>query len=166
MDIYNRLLINFQDMIIAAVPDANDKSGIRECSQDLGQIDIEGMPPAVAFPWLGVDFSNTTYEQLQFNQQRGRMQISLRLAFDPYSSESSLAPAEVREKALKYYSIEQKIYKAISNWRCPLDDEATVFLLVTGLRRVSAKSENRKDTLRVRQLVYEATFIDDSLNES
>lgn len=160
---FKPFFIALQDKLVTDVPDSEGTPGIRQADPDFGQIDIEGQRPAVAFPWVGINFNETQYEQMQLNQQRAKVRITLRLAFDPWSSSSSLAPETARQKAFAYFDIEDKIYTALQNW--VYEYQAGRHKQITGLRRLSAITENRKDTLHVRVLVFEGTFVDNSLNE-
>lgn len=154
--IFNALLVKLQDKLVAAIPDSADTPGIRLVDQDFGQVDIYEVRPAVSFPCVLVDYSNTEYVQKQFKAQWAEMNIVLRLAFDPWSKSSSLSPMEVREKALKYFEIEQKIYLTLQDWTAD-------GMLMLPLKRMSAVSEKREDKFRVRQITFKATYEDRSL---
>ena len=160
---FKPLLIAIQNKVMTDIPDSAGTPGIRQADPDFGQIDIEGVRPAVAFPWLGIKFVETNYDQLQMRQQRAKMRIAFRLAFDPFSSASSLAPEDARNKALACFDIENKFYTVFQDLK--FEYQTGMFYLATGLRRISAVVEERKDTLFVLRLVYEATFVDNSLNE-
>lgn len=156
---FKQLLIALQEKILADIPyDENTRAGVKEVNHDFGQIDIEGMRPAVAMPWIGIDFSDAQYDQKQFKVQWAKINITFRLCFDPWSNSSSLAPEDVRAKALAYYEIEDKLYTSLQDWR--YEYQAGQFLLMKGLRRLSAVTEQRKDTLRVRRVVFECWFED------
>lgn len=159
---FKSLLMGLQDWIGNEIPyEASTRVGIRESNQDVGQIDAEGVRPAVAFPWCGIDFSETKYDQKQFKVQWAKANISFRLAFDPWGSSSSLAPDDVRENALAYYETEDLLYLKLQDWR--YEYEPGKFLLMIALRRISAITEQRKDVLRVRKIVFECTFEDRGL---
>jgi len=152
--VFNQLLFKLQSKILASIPDSVGTPGIRMVDQDMGQVDFYTVRPAVPFPCLLVDYNNTEYVQQQFKSQWGQMLIKMRLAFDPWSKSNSLAPMDVREKALIYYEIEDKLYLA-------LQDYYADGLLMLPLKRVSAKTEkDRTDKLRIREIIFKATYQD------
>ena len=114
----------------------------------------------MALPWLGIDFIEVQYEQKQLKVQWAKIRIRFRLCFDPWGSSSSLAPEETREKALAYYEIENKLYLVLQDWRYEQTPGSGDYLLMKGLRRISAVTEARKDTLRVRDIEFECTLED------
>lgn len=144
---------------MAAIPDSVGTPGIRYVDQDLGQLEFYSTRPAISFPALLVDFTTATYDQKQHKTQWAQLSgIQLRLAFDPYGGSSSITPDAVKQKALEYYDIEQKVYLAFQDWRAD-------GLLMLPMKRVSATSEVREDPFRVRKLVYKATHEDRTLQE-
>lgn len=157
---FKPLLIATQEKIKNDIPyEATTRVGIRESNQDVGQIDVEGVRPAVSFPWCGIDFSEAQYTQKQFKVQWAKVNISFRLAFDHWGSSSSLASEEVRESSLAYYDTEDLFYLKFQDWK--YEYEPGKFLLLIGMRRISAITEQgRKDLLRVRKVVFEFTFED------
>lgn len=160
--IKNALFIAIQEKVKLEIPDSPASPGIRESNHDIGQIDIEGVRPNVSFPWLGLDFAENNYEQKQLRKQWNKFKLSCRIAFDPFSSTSSLSPVEIREKGFAYNDIEDKLYKCLQDCRFQNGDR---FYLITGLRRISCVTENRKDTLKVLRVIYEGMYEDNSLNE-
>jgi hypothetical protein len=71
----------------------------------------------------------------------------LRIALDTYSDSSNLAPASVRDQALKYYELEHTLGNALHQWQPPHDE-------LGHLARVAASTEKRDDNIRIRQLSY------------
>ena len=145
---FAQMLIALQDRIKAMVPE------IREIDQDLSQIDVYEERPPVALPCVLIDFSETTYDQLGSLIEDGTVSIDLRLAFPAYSTSNSLAPLQVRENALKYYELENKLYKALHGW-------APDSGICQPLARITAVTEKgREDALRVRRIVFSTMFQD------
>lgn len=151
--VFNRLLIAIKNKIFTDLPDSPEEPGIRYINQDLGQLDFYVQRPPVSWPCVLIDFTDTTYEQKQFKAQWGQMNITLRMGFDQWSDSSNLAPQEVEEKALRYFELENKLYKALQDW----DADG---LLMVKMRRIGALSEQREDKYRVRRLSFRAMYED------
>lgn len=149
------LLIKLQTKLLADIPDSEATPGIRMVEQDLAQIDVYETRPAVSFPCVLVDFPSTNYEQKQFKAQWAQMNIQLRLAFDQWSSSSSLSTEDIRRKAMAYYDIENKIYLSLQDWTAD-------GLLMLPLKRVSDAKEKRED-FRVIAITFKATYEDRGL---
>jgi hypothetical protein len=145
---FAQVLVKLQDRIKEFVPE------IRYIDQDLGQLEWYQDRPAVSFPCVLIDFNNTTYDQMQLDQQWGNASFTLRLGFPQYSSSNNLVPDTVKEKALQYYEIENRLYKAVQGY----DADG----LMQPCTRVNAASERREeDNFRVRVLTFTTTFQDD-----
>ena len=151
--VFNQFLIALQNKIGAEIPDSEIEPGIRETNQDLGQLEVYDVRPAVPFPCLLVDLAAPSYEQKQFKTQWANMQVTMRLGFDQWGSSSSLSPEDVRVKALAYYEIENKIYEVLQDWNAE-------GLLMRPLRRLSAVTEKRDDKFRVRVITFTAVYED------
>ena len=80
------------------------------------------------------------------------------------SASNSLAPELVREKALKYFDIENSLYKALKGWAPPVldGDGNLVDYLCQPLNRMGDATEGRNDKLRVRVLHFSTYYQDDS----
>ena len=124
---------------------------------DLGQLEAyDGERPPVEWPCLLIDFTNTEYDQMQ-GYQDGNVNVQLRLAFDEYENTNGDTPTPLLEQALEYLEIEQQVYEALQAWYA--DN-----LLSNAMIRKSVISEDRKeDNLRVRRMIYSATFSDNSV---
>lgn len=147
------LFLLLQERIKTAVPE------IRHIDQDLGQLEFSKLRPSVAFPCVLIDFENFTFKDNGDNSQSAEGNISIRLAFSPYSNSSQSTPTLWKEKALAYYDIEWKLNKALHGWH-PNNDA------FGNLDRATAGTEGREDDLRVRKIVYEIAFEDDSTEDS
>jgi len=143
------LFLAISDRIKEEVPE------IKWIDQDFGQLEVFEMRPSVDFPCALIDFPNATYSQLLELGQMGDVTIMVRLGFAPFSTSNSAAPLEVREKAMEYYQIEQKVFQALHGWDTEFTDK---------LIRMAADTEQRdKDGLRVRILTFTTTYHDLSM---
>lgn len=143
---FGQLLIDLADHIKEEVP------AIKWIDQDFGQLESFEYRPAVDFPCVLIDFVATTYDQLAELAQMGNITVMLRLGFAPFSASNQTAPLDVREKALEYYAIEQKVFEAVHGFETEYSGP---------LMRVSSDSEQRdKDGLRVRILTFTASYED------
>lgn len=149
---FAQLLLKFQDRITAQVPE------IKWIDQDLGQLEHYEIRPSVAWPCVLIDFGNTNYDEMPGNVQWGNAAFSLRLGFPSFSPSQSGAPTSVKEQALQYYELEQFLYQAIQGY----DGDG----LIQPATRINAMTERRDgDNFRVRVLVFNTTFMDDSAAE-
>jgi hypothetical protein len=108
-----KLLFLATQQLLAAIVDTDDSPVIKYIDQDLGQLD-EQRPP-VSWPCALIDIDESTYAELGNGIQNGTTGVNIRLGFPPYSQTSNLTPAEYREKALRFYDIEQLIYLKLHN---------------------------------------------------
>jgi hypothetical protein len=148
---FAKLFLEMQQKIKNEVPE------IRFVEQNFGQYGFEDYRAMVSFPALLIDFPNTTFSALQGDIQLGLATINIVLLFEPFSQSYNLAPEVVRQKALEYYEIEHKVYKALQGWH-------TAFC--TPLVRTDSKSQNRNEIgLRIRELNFTTEFEDWSLED-
>jgi hypothetical protein len=167
-------------MITRPGQEAEEKA-LRYIDAELGQLEnyFEGGRPSVSMPCALIDVDNATFKELGQNSQDGVITVVIRLGFDPYSSSSNLTPAESRNKALFYYELEQAVYNALHGWTpesCqitplipaapPIDEVPAVnadFEDTFGhLIRVGARTEERRDQLRVRTIAFTLSIEDKS----
>ena len=157
---------------IAAIT-INSTAAIPWINQDLGQLEHDNGSgrPAVTFPACTIDIEDSTFENLGDNTQTGNTRICIRLAFPPFSNTSNITPAPYKNAALYYYDLENAIHLALQGWYpgvTTIDDTTdpitTVDLSNTWghLIRIRTATERRNDTIRVRQLHYGITLIDDT----
>lgn len=145
---FAQFILDFQARIELKMPE------IKYVDQDLGQLGQDGddEKPSLAYPAILIDFPDTDFTNLSGGAQLGVVQISIQLIFAPYSQSWQKAPLSVREKALEYLVIEQKLHKSLQNW------ESEYF---QGLVRTGIKSHNNNDIgLRVRNIIYTTQFED------
>lgn len=148
---FAQLFLAIQEKIKIDVPE------IRFVEQNFGQYGFEDYRAMVSFPALLIDFSNTNYSALQGDIQLAESTINIVLLFDPFSQSYNLAPTAVKEKALEYYEIEHKVFKALQGWNTDF---------CTPLVRNDAKSQNRNEIgLRIRELNFTTEFEDWSLDD-
>lgn len=149
---FSLLLQQLQQRISSTVTD------IAYIDQDLGQIDHYGPGrPAVLWPCLLIDFTDTSFENMGNNAQTATCNVLLRLAFNPYSSSTSGTPTNYQQQALQYYETEWALYNALEGWR------PTGF---STLSRTQAYTEKRDDRLRVRVQSFSLAFEDHSASPS
>jgi hypothetical protein len=149
---YAQMLLAIQNQIKQEVPE------IRYIDQDLGQLEFYDERPSVSWPCLLIDFSSTTYDQIGQQVQWGKPVIQARLGFAPFSSANSLAPLGVQQKALAYYEIELRVYQALQGF--------TGGDLCQPLTRIKDGAEKRNDPFRVRVMIFDTTFEDDSASQA
>lgn len=132
---------------------------IKYIDQDLGQLEVNERPP-VRFPCVLIDLSDATFDDVGENYQLATVSISLRLGFAPFTSANSIQKDSFSDKALQFYDIEAKIHKALHGHT--LENPDADFRELT---RVSASTEQREPEIRVRQLVYNIEFEDDTTKD-
>lgn len=145
---FKTIFLDLQERIKTEVPE------IRFIEQNIGQIGIEDFRKMVSFPAVIIDFSNTTFTALQGNVQLAEATITITLIFETFSQSYNLAPSSVKEKALEFLDIEQKVYQALQGWEngnC------------TPMVRMNATSQNELG-LRIRILNFSTSFEDWSLD--
>lgn len=124
---------------------------IKYIDQDLGQLKSSARPP-VAWPCVLIDFEDFNFENLSENVQTAKGVITLRLGFPPYSNSSQATPSQYIRQAISYYDLEWTLHKALQGWS-PGDDYGH-------LTRISATTQKRTDSYRVRELRYAIAFED------
>lgn len=131
---------------------SNQVLELRYINQDLGQLENYGMRPAVAWPCCLIDISDFNYsEQNNEKVQLAAGAVIIRTGLIQYSDSSNLSNDEIRNRALQFYELEDKIYKALHGWAPP-----TMGRL---LRRADG-TEKRDDDIRVRVTRYELAYTD------
>lgn len=146
---FAQLFIKLQTRIQQKVP------AIKWVDQDLGQLEWYEQRPSVAWPCVLIDFNSTTYDQMPGNEQWGNATFVLRLGFPAFSAANSATPQATKENGLQYYELEQLLYQAIQGY----DADG----LIQPATRLSAYTEKREgDNFRIRALVFNTTFQDDS----
>jgi len=128
---------------------------IRYIAQDMGQLEHYEIRPPVSWPCclidVGDDF-NFSDVAGTFKQQADGL-IMFRLGMVKYTDSNNLVPANIRENALQYFEIEQKLFVALHGWA-----PAGFGRL---LRRKSTK-ELREDDILVRRVPFAISFTDES----
>ena len=119
--------------------------------QDFGQLEHYEVRPAVPFPCALIDVDEFDFDDISPIKQKGEGYIMIRLAVATWSSSSSVAPDDVKLKAMAYYDMEQLIHDALQGW------SDTGF---GRLKRRKSKKELREDNIRVRVIIYKTSFED------
>ena len=127
---------------------------IRYIEQDFGQLENFTLRPAVSWPCALIDIDDLDFTDIGGNnRQEAKCYVYIRIAAVAWSTSSNLTPDAIRGNALLYYALEQKIYQALHGWRAPGFSK---------LLRRKSKKEIREDEVRVRILVFETSFEDDT----
>lgn len=145
---FANIFIGIQQHIVNTIP------AINYIDQDLGQLkkDHNTLRPSVAFPCILIDFEDCSFENLSENVQTAKGNVVLRLGFAPYSNSSQSTPQDYIENAINYYDIEWDLHKTLQGWS-PSTDIGT-------LTRIYAGTQQRTDSIRVRELRYSFAFED------
>jgi hypothetical protein len=123
--------------------------------QDFGQDVFDKWRPNVAFPAVLIDFPAASYDAEATASQFGEVTLSVRLLVAPFTQSYEDAPIEVKEDALQYFEIEQKLINALHGWQP--DDKYCQPLV-----RSSIQSNNRNDIgLRIRNLAFTTAYEED-----
>lgn len=139
---FARLYLDIQNRIKTEVPE------IEWIEQDFGQDVFDKWRPNVAFPAVLIDFPTAEYSEIGGIHQQADVTINMRLLVTPFSQSYEEAPIEVRQDALDYYEIEQKLVQALHDWT-PDDGYAQ------SLIRARVTANNRSDIgLRIRELQF------------
>lgn len=147
---FGQLYIDLSTHLKTTVPE------LKWIDQDFGQLERFEYRPEVSFPCALVDFIAANYSNLAELAQLGEVTINIRMGFAPFSQAHQAAPMSVKEKALEYYTIEQKIFEALQGWR---NNFTQPFI------RISAVTEQRDNDpigLRVRVITFTTSFEDES----
>ncbi|MDR1199042.1 MAG: hypothetical protein LBK94_08560 [Prevotellaceae bacterium] len=139
---FSKLYLDMQSRIKEAVPE------IEWIEQDFGQDVFDEWAPNVAFPAVLIDFPSTVYSEIGNVNQSAEATVALRLLFAPFSQSYEDAPLEVREDALQFFEMENKLVNALQGW---VPDGGYCQPL---LRRAAASFNNNKTGLRVRNLQF------------
>lgn len=117
--------------------------------QDLGQ--LEEQIPSVTYPCALIDLTDWAYETAGENIQFATGAIHIRVCMEAWSQTSNITPAKWRAKALSFYDLEWKVYKALQDWQPPG---------YGAIIRESVSTEGREDNLRVRLMRFTCNFED------
>ena len=142
---FANIFLALQAYIQANVP------SIKYIDQDLGQLKTASRPP-VAWPCVLIDFEDFSFENMGNNVQTASGVVALRLGFSPYSNSSQATPTTYLQQAISYYDLEWALHKAIQGWAPGTDYGHMV--------RISATTQKRSDSYRVRELRYSLAFED------
>lgn len=150
---YSLLFVALQARIQEQVPE------IRWVDLDTGQLESYDIRPAVAWPCVLIDFPASQFTNESQLVQWGDVNIELRLGFPEFSQSSNTAPVAVKEKALKFFELESKLYKALQGWAASDQEGETIS---QPLIRLQVATEKREDAIRVRSMVFTTAFQDAS----
>lgn len=143
---FEQMYLDLQERIKAEVTE------IEWIEQDFGQEVYSKWRPNVAFPAVLIDFPDSEYDELSGANQNGVVNITLRLLVAPFEQSYEDAPIEVKQGALEFFRIEQKIVAAIHNWQPDAG-------YCQSLMRTRIRSNNRNDIgLRIRELNFTTAY--------
>lgn len=150
---------------LTALTDGEGNKYFRFIDQEYGQLEWhngDNRPP-VTWPCILIDVDNVAYQNMSELAQTGMVTVVLRLGFPPFSGTSNITPSTYQQKALYYYDLEQVIYLALHGKQPvllsePADEEETPVNLLADVfgsfTRISARTEQREDHIRVRTITY------------
>jgi hypothetical protein len=107
---FGQLYLDLSAYLKTAVPE------LRWIDQDFGQLERFRYRPEVSFPCALIDFVQATYSNQAELAQIGEVTINIRIGFAPFSQSHQAAPQDVKERALAYYNLEQRIFEAVQGW--------------------------------------------------
>ncbi len=142
---FANIFIAIQQRIKAQLPD------IKYVDQDLGQLKTGSRPP-VSWPCVLIDFEDFSYNNLGENVQTASGTVVLRLGFAPHSNSSQAMPDSYLRQSINYYDLEWSLHKLMQGWAPGTD--------YGHLCRVSATTQKRTDSYRVREIRYSIAFED------
>lgn len=131
--------------LISSVP------SIKHADEDKGQLDDFDTRPALIFPCVLITIEITKTEDIGGNKQKVYARVTLRTAFDYIGRTASGTPLPVQQQSLEYYDTMGDLYKAFQGY---YSKDFTRF------SRVGLKPEKRNDGLKVVNLPFSTTFID------
>ena len=143
---------------IETLLDTEGKKVIKWIDQDMGQLETYKERPSVSFPCVLIDFPTAQYSEEGEKVQWAAINISIRLGFAPFTSANSVAPDISKEAALQYYEIENALVACLYGF--------TAGDCVQPMIRVSAATERRDDSYRVREIMFSTATEDDTMKEA
>lgn len=152
---FGQLFIKLSNHIQASVPE------VKWIDQDFGQLEQFEHRPPVNFPCVLIDFPMAAYSGLSGLAQMAEITVQLRIGFAPFSQSSTRAPEKVREEAVKYYEIEQKIFEAVQGWQTDFC-QPLIRINAGTEQRLSANDLADSIGLRVRVINFSTQFEDQS----
>ncbi len=155
---------------VAALADGDGNKYFPFVDQELGQLEAHdgSNRPPVKWPCVLIDIDSTNYQDLSHNVQTGICYVVFRIGFPPISSSSNITPSTYSDKSIYYYELEQILHLALQGSVPSLIvDEVDVLAPICGhLSRISAKTEQRTDFIRVREVRYSLGIQDFSTKPS
>jgi hypothetical protein len=152
---FGKLFLALSDHIKATVPE------VKWIDQDFGQLEQFEYRPAVAFPCVLIDYPLANYTGLSELSQLADITVQFRIGFAPFSQSNAEAPLSVREKALEYYQLEQKLYEAIQGFSTEYT-QPLIRINAGTEQRLSANDVADNMGLRVRVMNFSTQFEDNS----
>ena len=152
---FGQLFLALSNHIKTNVPE------IKWIDQDFGQLEQFEYRPTVNFPCVLIDFPMAQYSQLSELSQLGDVTVQLRMGFAPFSHSHAAAPTNVREQALEYYQIEQKVFEAVQGFATEYT-QPLIRINAGTEQRLSSSDQADSIGLRVRVMNFSTQFEDNS----
>lgn len=152
---FGQFFLDLQAHIKVQVPE------LKWIDQDFGQLEQFEYRPAVSFPCCLIDFPMANYSNLGNLSQLGDITVQLRLGFAPFDKSYHLAPDNVKEAAVGYYAIEQKLVEKVQGFTTEYSQPLIRFNAGTE-QRLSASDTADSIGLRVRVINFATQFEDNS----
>lgn len=140
------LILQLKERLDAVIP-----GKIRHLEEDKYQLEGYEVRPPVDFPCMLVSTSPNAIIDHPDNSQGVELGIMLRIALPPYSVGASWFDKATILASLGIHQLEQDVFRALHGWT-PKGFSA--------LLRRPGTTEMRRDTLRVKRLMYETSYED------
>lgn len=129
-------------------------AGVKWVDKDYGQIDHYDNRPSVQFPCVLIKMNFPTLESITRKTQLCTGVITLRVAIDNVTRDTSAAaPQTATDRDLQYTTIADAIYKQLQGYtNSPFNN----------FDRISFGDETRTDGIGVVKMVFNCSFVDSS----
>jgi hypothetical protein len=142
------IFLTIQNQLQTAVPE------LKFIDLDTGQLEYKDANdrPAVLFPCVLFDVVDADYSDDAQNIQESEALLEVRIAVDPFTGSTNYFTDTQKQNAINFFNIEHRVNLALHGW-C----DSQYFGPLT---RRKARTERRKDNIRVRVLHYKFVFSD------
>lgn len=156
--IFSHIYLAVQQRLAAVI---NKEKKVRFIEHNLGQLLDE--QPQLTYPAVLIDMSDATFTAIGENVQTGEVIVKLSLVLKPHSDTNNLTPTQVRETGLKFYELEHLVHTLMQGWQPSYIYENVEQMpqnVFGKFARISARTNNSRADLRVRDLSYRIAFED------
>ena len=130
----------------------NKVQDIAWIEQDFGQDSNDKWRANVAFPAVLIDFASADYENIASGGGTATVTVSIRLLVSTFSQSYELAPDAVKEKALEYFELEQRLIDVLHGWQ-PRRGYTQPLMLT----RTTSSNKNNLG-IRIREMQFTTAF--------